>query len=205
MWLSKVRDVTIVKEMEEVLVITTTVGNNVELKFCFEISKDLEENVAVTERFLSEEKAYQEVITTLDKGFDASKFIKNKQSDFIWGRDTITENNYESIKDLFLNISRIGSMANTKEDVVPVLPPRKPLVSNIKSVPLTTHVVLERPAKRQQAMTTKGKHGLKPAILPRHTTKSSGHSAPVEPYNISEIPPKTPLKAPSSPKNAADE
>lgn len=169
--LSKTPDVNVVGEIEEVLVITTTVGSCPDLKFCYEIPSDLEIKVAVTDGFSSGDRHYQEVVTNLDKGFDVPKFMSTQQPAFLKYRESITQYDYACLPDLFLNLSKeVSNTSGKSQEEAPALPPRRTL-SESKSVPLyvTSPIIAAKPAAqlpKASLTSTNDNSNPKPAVLP---------------------------------------
>ena len=134
--ISKVSDFNVLREFREVLVITTTTSSCVDLKFCYEIPKDLEVKVKVPEGFLCGDRHYKEVVAALSKRFDVSRFMNTHLLEICKRSDVIKGFDYESHKELFPNIPQPLSRQVNTQDESPVLPPRRQPVGKTKSVPL---------------------------------------------------------------------
>ena len=165
--ISKVSDFIVLEEFREVLVITTTTSSCVDLKFCYEIPKDLEVKVEVPKGFLSGDRHYQEVVATLGRRFDVSRFMNTHLLEICKHRDVIKGFDYESHKELFPNISRPPSRDVTTQDDSPVLPPRRQPVDRTTSVPLSPPDVPGKKAPLQKADSIDEDGNPRPPIAPR--------------------------------------
>lgn len=124
--MSKNPNVNIIKEVRDVIVISTSVSSEAEYKFCFEVPKHLEVKVAVADGFYKGAKHYTDVVTTLNQRFDVAKFMTNNQPPLIKRRDAIKRYDYDTIKEYIIekSIPFPKGNADDEEQDVPVLPPR---------------------------------------------------------------------------------
>lgn len=197
---SSTTDLTIVNEIEEVLVVASTLGS-LEFKFCYEIPRDLPVKVTVAKGFLKGDGIYKEVLAKLNKTLDQSKLLNIQQSSLIKLRNAITEYKYESNKDLFLDVEEQRTMKSVEENTLQNLSPTKSHLSSSK-----------RFSARPPVMPKK--HVLKPrsqSVIDDQNSKSAGVfkprslSVPVDLGNQKNVPPVIPPKVLLRPKNVPKE
>lgn len=183
--MSKVLDFNVLNEFREVLVITTTTSSCVDLKFCYEVPNDLDVKVEVAEGFLHGDRHYQDVVATLKERFDVSRFM-NTQSFEICKRSGIIKSfDYESHKELFLDITPRSKDVTGTQDESPVLPPRrKPVCKTISAPAPPPDVPGKKPPMQKLVQSTDDDGYPRPAIAPRPKPRCQSTNDAIEKENL---------------------
>lgn len=206
-------EVTIIEEIEDVLVVATTVGKSDEFKFCYEIPKDLPVKVTVAKGLRENADSYQDVVAKLHKRFDVSNLPNSQQLNSFKRRDSITEYNYTSIQSLFQSIpgeqQTVKSGKSTEilkpiedlpEIASPPLPPRHSRLTATKSL------TEPKEPKRQENIRRAG--SVKPKVMPRQGSRLSKerNAKPLtEPENLQMNSPMTRPEVQTQPKSIHEE
>ena len=89
MLVSSLGEVTLLEEIEDTVVISTTVGGNEKTKICLEIPKGLDIQIVVAEGFIRGDETYQKIVKTLDERFNRTRLPDFENLDFYQHIDAV--------------------------------------------------------------------------------------------------------------------
>lgn len=135
MLVSSLGEITVLEEIEQTLVISTTGDGNAEGKLCLQIPKDLPVQITVAEGFIRGDGAYQNIVQSLDQLLNRSRLqdcqnlnvyqhknsMKKHMQEMSW--NITFEQPSDAVQQKLLELRS----KELKDEPTPKLPPKKPL------------------------------------------------------------------------------